>query len=62
MKDLLDVFYIHGSSHEIILYAITIDPKQPIRMSPSAQAQQSIAVATQMILDELQANASTRAA
>ena len=53
MKDLLDVFYIHGSSHEIALYAITIDPRQPIRMSPSAQAEQAIAVATQMILDEL---------
>ena len=56
MKDLLDVFYIRGGDHEIILYAITIDPKQPIRMSPSAQAEQSISVATHMILDELQAS------
>jgi hydrogenase maturation protease len=61
MKDLLDVFYIHGSSHEIILYAITIDPHQPIRMSPSPGAEQAIAVATQMILEELQTNDLARA-
>ena len=35
MKDLLDMFYIQGGTHEIILYAITIDPQQPIRMSLS---------------------------
>ena len=35
MKDLLDMFYIQGGHHDIILYAITIDPKQPIRMSLS---------------------------
>ncbi len=56
MKDLLDVFYIHGSTHEIVLFAITIDPKQPIRMSLSPGAEQAVAVATQMILDELHAN------
>jgi hydrogenase maturation protease len=56
MKDLLDVFYIHGGSHEIVLYAITIDPRQPIRMSLSPGSEQAVAVATRMILDELQAN------
>jgi len=29
MKDLLDMFYIQGGEHEIVLYAITIDPHQP---------------------------------
>ena len=60
MKDLLDVFYIHGSTHEIILYAITIDPHQPIRMSLSPVAEQGVVVATKMILDELQANERAR--
>jgi hydrogenase maturation protease len=57
MKDLLDVFYIHGSHHEIVLFAITINPKQPIRMSLSPVAEQAVAVAIRMILDELQATA-----
>ena len=39
MKDLLDMFYIQGGTHEIVLYAITIDPKQPIRMSLSAEGE-----------------------
>ena len=56
MKDLLDVFYIQGGNHEIVLFAITIDPKQPIRMSLSPTSEQAVAVATKMILDELQAN------
>ena len=62
MKDLLDVFYIHGSTHEIILYAITIDPRQPIRMSLSPGSEQAVAVATKMILDELHDNAHAQAA
>ncbi len=57
MKDLLDVFYIQGGNHEIVLYAITIDPHQPIRMSLSPGAEEAVAVATRMILEELQANA-----
>jgi hydrogenase maturation protease len=55
MKDLLDMFYIQGGTHEIILYAITIDPQQPIRMSLSEQAESAAAVAVRMILDELAA-------
>lgn len=53
MKDLLDMFYIQGGQHEIILYAITIDPKQPIRMSLSEQAERSTAEAVSRILAEL---------
>jgi hydrogenase maturation protease len=54
MKDLLDMFYIQGGEHEIILYAITIDPKQPIRMSLSEGGQKAAAVAVERILTELQ--------
>jgi hydrogenase maturation protease len=53
MKDLLDMFYIQGGHHEIILYAITIDPKQPIRMSLSAQGEKIAAVAAERIFAEL---------
>ena len=57
MKDLLDVFYIQGGQHEIILYAITIDPQQPIRMSLSEDGEKSVLVAAGMILDELRSYA-----
>ena len=57
MKDLLDVFYIQGGNHEIILYAITIDPRQPIRMSLSEQGEKAAQVAVNKILAELEATA-----
>ena len=53
MKDLLDMFYIQGGEHEIILYAITIDPKQPIRMSLSEQGESAALQAVNLILTEL---------
>jgi hydrogenase maturation protease len=56
MKDLLDMFYIQGGTHEIILYAITIDPKQPIRMSLSADGTKAAAEALERILAELEAD------
>jgi hydrogenase maturation protease len=56
MKDLLDMFYIQGGKHEIVLYAITIDPKQPIRMSLSEQGVGASQVAVHRILAELRAN------
>jgi len=55
MKDLLDMFYIQGGTHEIILYAITIDPKQPIRMSLSEGGEKAVAEAVDRILAELNA-------
>jgi hypothetical protein len=33
MKDLQDAFYIQGGKREMVLYAFTIDPRQPISMS-----------------------------
>jgi len=56
MKDLLDMFYIQGGTHEIILYAITIDPKQPIRMSLSKDGEKWAAAASEQILNELRAH------
>ena len=53
MKDLLDVFYIQGGHHEIILYAISIDPRQPIRMSLSEGGTKAAAQAVEQILEEL---------
>jgi hydrogenase maturation protease len=55
MKDLLDMFYIQGGTHEIILYAITIDPKQPIRMSLSAEGSRAADEAVKRVLAELEA-------
>jgi hydrogenase maturation protease len=53
IKDLLDAFYIQGGGPEVVLYAITIDPKQPIRMSLSAEAERAAAIAVARILAEL---------
>jgi hydrogenase maturation protease len=61
MKDLLDMFYIQGGTHEIVLYAITIDPHQPIRMSLSEEGEKHAALAERQILAELRASASTAA-
>jgi len=59
MKDLLDMFYIQGGHHDIILYAITIDPKQPIRMSLSEEAEAAAAEAARQILNEIREGAPT---
>jgi hydrogenase maturation protease len=53
VKDLLDVFYIQGGEREVVLYAITIDPRQPIRMSLSAEGAKAAEEAVRMILAEL---------
>jgi len=53
VKDLLDVFYIQGGEREVVLYAITIDPRQPIRMSLSAGGEKAAEEAVRRILAEL---------
>jgi hydrogenase maturation protease len=55
VKDLLDVFYIQGGEREVVLYAITIDPRQPIRMSLSEEGEKAAALAVERILAELEA-------
>jgi hydrogenase maturation protease len=53
IKDLLDAFYIQGGGPDVVLYAITIDPRQPIRMSLSDEAAKAAAEAVARILAEL---------
>ena len=53
VKDLLDVFYIQGGGPEVVLYAITIDPKQPISMELSEGTMRAAEVAVAKILVEL---------
>jgi hydrogenase maturation protease len=54
VKDLLDAFYIQGGEREIVLYAITIDPHQPISMDLSEPIQKGADEAVSRILEELQ--------
>lgn len=56
VKDLLDVFYMQSGVREVILYAITIDPHQPISMSLSPLGAQAADEAVQRILAELEAD------
>jgi hydrogenase maturation protease len=53
VKDLLDVFYIQGGGPDVILYAITIDPQQPISMELSEVIAKAAEVAVAEILAEL---------
>jgi hydrogenase maturation protease len=55
VKDLLDAFYIQGGSRDVILYAISIDPRQPISMDLSEQCEHARDEAVRLILSELQA-------
>jgi hydrogenase maturation protease len=57
VKDLLDVFYIQGGGPEVILYAIAIDPQQPISMELSPEISQAAEVAVAEILAELRQGA-----
>jgi len=57
IKDLLDAFYIQGGGPEVVLYAITIDPVQPIRMSLSAEGEVAAQEAIGRIVAELEAEA-----
>jgi hydrogenase maturation protease len=56
VKDLLDVFYIQGGGPDVVLYAITIDPKQPISMELSPAIAEAAEEAVAKILAELGAN------
>jgi hydrogenase maturation protease len=56
VKDLLDVFYMQGGSREVVLYAITIDPQQPISMELSEMGKKAAGEAVERILAELQTN------
>lgn len=53
VKDLLDAFYIQGGSRDVVLYAIAIDPQQPISMDLSPVIARAAQEAEQRILAEL---------
>lgn len=53
VKDLLDAFYIQGGNREVILYAITIDPQQPISMELSFEGRRAAEEAAARIQLEL---------
>ena len=53
VKDLLDAFYIQGGNRDVTLYAITIDPHQPISMELSEAGSKAAAEAATRILAEL---------
>jgi hydrogenase maturation protease len=54
VKDLLDAFYMQGGEREVVLYAITIEPKQPISMELSEVGAKAAQEAVRQILEELQ--------
>ena len=53
VKDLLDAFYMQGGSRDVVLYAIAIDPRQPISMELSPAIAKASQEAEQRILAEL---------
>jgi len=53
VKDLLDAFYMQGGTRDVTLFAISIDPRQPISMDLSAECARAAEVAVYEILAEL---------
>lgn len=53
VKDLLDAFYMQGGTREVILYAIAIDPRQPLSMELSPACVQAVREAEKRIVAEL---------
>jgi hydrogenase maturation protease len=53
IKDLLDAFYMQGGTRDVVLYAITIDPRQPISMELSPAGKKACTAAVEQILAEL---------
>ena len=60
VKDLLDAFYMQSGEREVVLYAITIDPKQPISLQLSDVVACGAEKAVQQILNELKCESSKR--
>ena len=53
VKDLLHAFYMHSGEREVVLYAISINPKQPIAMELSQVCEKAKEEAVQRIIAEL---------
>ena len=57
VKDLLDVFYMQGGQRDVILYAITIDPQQPISLQLSEIGRSAAEAAAEQIMTDLKPGA-----
>ena len=53
VKDLLHAFYMQSGEREIVLYTISIDPKQPISLDLSPACAKAAEKATKLIAEEL---------
>ena len=53
IKDLLDLFYMLDGGREVVLYAITIDPRQPISLELSPAIAAAANQAVERIVAEL---------
>jgi hydrogenase maturation protease len=53
IKDLLDLFYMLDGGREVTLYAITIDPQQPITLELSPEIRKAADLAIEQIIAEL---------
>lgn len=53
IKDLLDLFYMLDGGREVTLYAITIDPQQPISLELSPVVKEAASRAVASLLEEL---------
>lgn len=56
VKDLLDAFYMQNGNRDVILYAISIDPRQSISMELSPAGKRAASEAVNRILAELNAD------
>ena len=54
VKDLLDIFYILGGNCEVVLFAITIEPRQSITLSMSPKIVRAAHDAVELIVAELE--------
>jgi hydrogenase maturation protease len=62
IKDLLDLFYMLDGGREVTLYAITIDPRQPISLELSPVIEEAANVAIRSLLEELETSHASWAA
>ena len=60
IKDLLDAFYMQGGRRDVVLYTVTIDPRQPISLELSALGARAAEEVVRRILAELAGPTATR--
>lgn len=57
VKDLLDIFYMLDGEPDVTLYAITIDPKQPISLHLSPLVENAASIVACRILEDVATSA-----